>query len=286
MTVLETSKSAGGVDRRHDPSRDRRRVILYTVGLIAFYVGAIIAFHPAIGDRHVLEGGLSYAVMLAPTAGALLAVVAGPGVIRFGRPTWWILAGFLPSVVAFGASLLASALGWVELRADRLPALLAFAVLLSLYGCIAAIGEEIGWRGFLWPLLRRRYTFATSAAIMFVAWWLYHAPLVLLGWYGFQSGLPAFTIGLAGSVLFVGVLTDRSRSIWPSVLAHGSWNGLVAAYFSTTGAVADGVFGGSRTLLGEFGWLATGGMLLLGVVSAVWHVRAARRHRPVNSSAL
>jgi membrane protease YdiL (CAAX protease family) len=273
MTALGTRNTTGRVDRRHDPSRDRRRVLLYAIGLIAFYVGAIVAFHPAIGDQHVLEGGLSYAVMLAPTVGAVLAVVAGPGVIRFGRPTWWILAGFLPSIVAFVAALLASALGWVEIRTDRLPALLAVGVLLSLYGCIAAIGEEIGWRGFLWPLLRRRYSFATSAAVMFVAWWIYHAPLVLLGWYGFKAGLPAFTVGLAGSVLVIGVLTDRSRSIWPSVLAHGSWNGLVAAYFSTTGAVADGTFTGSRTLLGEFGWLATGGMLLLGIVSAAWHLR-------------
>jgi membrane protease YdiL (CAAX protease family) len=279
MTVLGTSNTAGQVDRRHDPSRDRRRIVLYAIGLIVFYVGAIVAFHPAIGDQHVLEGGLSYAVMLAPTIGALLALIAGPGVIRLGRPTWWILAGFLPSLVALVASLLASALGWIELREERLPAMLAVAVLLSLYGCIAAIGEEIGWRGFLWPLLRRRYRFQASAAIMFVAWWIYHAPLVLLGWYGFKDGLPAFTVGLAGSVLFIGVLTDRSRSIWPSVLAHGSWNGLVAAYFSTNGAIADGTFSGSRALLGEFGWLATGGMFVLGVVSASWHLRNQRYAR-------
>lgn len=276
MTVLGTGNTTGRVDRRHDPARDRRRVVLYAIGLIAFYIAAIVAFHPAIGDRHVLEGGFSYAVMLAPTIGALLALIAGPGVIRLGRPTWWILAGFLPSIVALVASLIAAALGWIELREERLPALLAVAVLLSLYGCIAAIGEEIGWRGFLWPLLRRRYTFQASAAIMFVVWWIYHAPLVLLGWYGFKGGLPAFTIGLAGSVLFVGVLTDRSRSIWPSVLAHGSWNGLVAAYFSTTGAIEDGTFSGPRTLLGEFGWLATGGMLVLGIVSASWHLRNRR----------
>jgi membrane protease YdiL (CAAX protease family) len=56
-----------------------------------------------------------------------------------------------------------------------------------------------------------------------VIWWIYHAVLIFAGWYGFMGGIPAFTVGLLGLVLFVGVLTERSRSIWPSVLAHGSW---------------------------------------------------------------
>ncbi len=39
---------------------------------------------------------------------------------------------------------------------------------------------------------------------------------------------------IGGIVLFVGVLTDRSRAIWPSVLAHGAWNGIVAkAYYAS-----------------------------------------------------
>jgi hypothetical protein len=52
---------------------------------------------------------------------------------------------------------------------------------------------------------------------MFVIWWIYHAVLIFAGWYGFMGGIPAFTVGLLGSVLFVGVLTERSRSIWPRV---------------------------------------------------------------------
>jgi membrane protease YdiL (CAAX protease family) len=80
-------------------------------------------------------------------------------------------------------------------------------------------------------------------------------------------------VGLLGSVLFVGVLTERSRSIWPSVVAHGSWNGLVQPYFSSSGAVEDRVFTGDRYLLGEFGWLAAVGMLILGVAFAWWHFR-------------
>jgi hypothetical protein len=79
-------------------------------------------------------------------------------------------------------------------------------------------------------------------------------------------------VALLGFVLFVGVLTERSRSVWPSVLAHGSWNALVTTYFSS-GAVEDRVFTGSQYLLGEFGWLGATGMLVLGVGFVWWHFR-------------
>ncbi|MGB9373650.1 MAG: CPBP family glutamic-type intramembrane protease, partial [Jiangellales bacterium] len=99
-------------------------------------------------------------------------------------------------------------------------------------------------------------------------------PLILLGWYGSLAGLAAFTVAIAGFTLFVGVLTDRSSSLWPSVVAHGAWNGLVATSFAATEGV-DRVpaFSGSDALLGEFGWLAAVTMFVLGLATAWWHTR-------------
>jgi membrane protease YdiL (CAAX protease family) len=187
-------------------------------------------------------------------------------------PSWWLLAAFLPAALVFLITMIAAPVsGAVMFHPEHVVWFLLLAVLLSLLGCIPALGEEIGWRGVLWPQMRRRLTFLASTAIMFVIWWIYHAVLIFAGWYGFMGGIPAFTVGLLGFVLFVGVLTERSRSIWPSVLAHGSWNGLVQSYFSSSGAVEDRVFTGSRYLLGEFGWLAAVGMLILGVGVLLWH---------------
>ncbi|MFM2438549.1 MAG: hypothetical protein RLZ55_1372, partial [Actinomycetota bacterium] len=75
-------------------------------------------------------------------------------------------------------------------------------------------------------------------------------------------------------VLFVGVLTDRSRSVWPSVLAHGAWNGVIAPNYPT--GVGTAAFTGDTALLGEFGWIPAVSMLLLGVAAAFWHVRSGR----------
>jgi hypothetical protein len=111
-----------------------------------------------------------------------------------------------------------------------------------------------------------------TSAVVWLVWSMYHVPVVIGGIYGTVGGLPAFLVAEAGFVLFVGVLTERSRSIWPSVLAHGVWNALVATRFVGPRG-ANEMFSGSSALLGEFGWLAALTMLVLGVAAAVWHVR-------------
>jgi membrane protease YdiL (CAAX protease family) len=261
-------------NRRIDPALDKRRLIVFFAGLIVFYVGVLLTTQPVLNGGQAELDKFVIGVMLAPTIGAVLACVFGPGVIRFGMPSWWLLAAFLPAVLVFLITLVAAPVSrGVTFHPDQVGGLLLMAVVQSLLLCIFALGEEIGWRGFLWPLMRRRLTFLASTAIMFVVWWIYHAGLTFAGWYGFIGGIPAFTMGLFGFVLFVGVLTERSRSVWPSVLAHGSWNGLVQSYFSSSGVVEDRVFTGSQYLLGEFGWLGAAGMLILGVGFVWWHFR-------------
>ena len=247
---------------------------MFFAGLIVFYVGVLLIARPVLNGGEAELNKFVIGVMLAPTVGAIFACVFGPGLIRFGMPSWWLLAAFLPAALVFLITLVAAPVSdAATFHPDQVGALLLMAVPQSLLLCIFALGEEIGWRGFLWPLLRRRLSFLASTAIMVGIWWIYHAGLTFAGWYGFIGGIPAFTVGLVGFVLFVGVLTERSRSIWPSVLAHGSWNALVATYFSSSGSVEDRAFSGSRYLLGEFGWLGAAGLLILGVGFVWWHFR-------------
>jgi membrane protease YdiL (CAAX protease family) len=244
------------INRRIDPALDKRRLIVFFAGLIVFYVGVLLITQPVLNGGEAELDKFVIGVMLAPTVGAVLACVFGPGVIRFGMPSWWLLASFLPAALVFLITLVAAPVSdAVTFHPDQVGAFLLMALVQSLLLCIFALGEEIGWRGFLWPLMRRRLSFLTSTAIMFGIWWIYHAVLTFAGWYGFIGGIPAFTVGLLGFVLFVGVLTERSRSVWPSVLAHGSWNALVATYFSASGAVEDRVSPGASTCwVSSAGW--------------------------------
>ena len=256
-------------------SRTGRQMLLYFGGLLTTYAIGMVTFWPPEGEQP--NDVLFLLIMCAPTVGALLVRFLGGGRIQGGRPTWWILAGLLPAVAALGAYLLGSAFGWDVEDPDVLTAALVGAPAAIATASISAIGEEIGWRGFLWPTLRGRSGFWRTSAIVGVIWWAYHVPLILLGWYGDLSGLAAFTVAIAGFTLFVGVLTDRSRSLWPSLMAHGAWNGLVATSFAVTeGTESVPAFSGSDALLGEFGWLAAASSLILGSLAAWWHVTHPR----------
>jgi membrane protease YdiL (CAAX protease family) len=260
MSVVRSTQTHRD-DRRTDPSRDGRRLVIYFVGLIAVYTAAEIALRPDVVSGDVWALGL----MLAPTAGALLARFLGPAVIVWGRPNRWVLAGLLPGVAGLAGYWIAARAGLIAMDDALLMAALVGAVVGIGTACISAAGEEIGWRGFLWPLTRRRLSFIPATLVVTAIWWLYHVPIVIVGWYGSMEGLPAFTVAILGFGAFVGVITERSGGIWASVLAHGTWNALVATSFTAA-------FTGSEPLMGEFGWIAAISMLILGGASVAWHL--------------
>jgi len=184
------------------------------------------------------------------------------------------LAGLIPAAAVLVFYYLGTGIGIDSLDPKILWQALISSPLAILSASLSAVGEEIGWRGFLWPLFRQKRSFLRTAILVGIIWWLYHIPLILFGWYGTLSGLLAFTVAIMGFTLFVGVLTDRSRSIWPSVIAHGAWNGLVSTGFavSTTGGVRLQAFTGSTIWVGEFGWLAAIGSICVGVAATIWHL--------------
>jgi hypothetical protein len=96
------------INKRIDPALDRRRLVLFFAGLIVFYVGVVLITQPALNGGEAELSKITYGVMLAPTAGAILACIFGPGVIRFGLPSWWLLAGFLPAALVFLITMIAA----------------------------------------------------------------------------------------------------------------------------------------------------------------------------------
>lgn len=251
------------------PGSMGRQLAWYFGGLIAAYAACLVAFWPAEGEEP--SAALLLCLAYAPLVGALLARFFGGGRIQWGRPNWWILVSLVPTVAVLGVYLIGSALGEITLDTGALTSALLFSpIAIVLASLSASVGEEPGWRGFLWPLLRERWGFLVTSLVVAIIWWAFHVPVILLGWYGTLGGLPAFTVALVGFTLFVGVITDRSRAVWPAIVAHGAWNGLAANGFAGNDTPA---FTGSEQLVGEFGWLAAVASLVVGVVATVWHMR-------------
>jgi membrane protease YdiL (CAAX protease family) len=103
-------------------------------------------------------------------------------------------------------------------------------------GCVFALGEEIGWRGFLTPLLARTLSFTKVAMIVGVIWAVWHFPPILRGDYGSGESvtfsLTCFTLMLLGMNLAITWLRLASGSIWPAVLMHGTHNVVIQSVWS------------------------------------------------------
>jgi membrane protease YdiL (CAAX protease family) len=120
-----------------------------------------------------------------------------------------------------GAALLASGIGASELLAAfrAHPALLAAHWLLQVV--VVAVGEEVGWRGWLLPELGVRTTRLRATLGTAAIWTLWHGPLLL----GDPLTLTAFIAGTFGlSVLFAWLRWRVRSGLFAVVIAHASVN--------------------------------------------------------------
>jgi len=104
---------------------------------------------------------------------------------------------------------------------------------------LLTFGEEVGWRGFLFPAVRNRTTEVKANIICGIIWGLWHAPVIAMG-YNFGTGYWGFPwLGIIGMCvlttsmgIFLSFLTRKTGSIWPAVLAHSVFNSLAGVLYS------------------------------------------------------
>jgi len=100
----------------------------------------------------------------------------------------------------------------------------------SVRSLASALGEEIGWSGFLGPRLAARYGFTRAALITGAIWGSWHFPILLFADY-FDSAspavwfaLPCFAIEVLGLSVIILWLRLRSGSVWTGALVHAGVN--------------------------------------------------------------
>lgn len=134
---------------------------------------------------------------------------------------------------------------------------LAMVPLGAVINTIPALGEELGWRGWLLPKLMPLGTIP-ALIISGVIWGLWHAPLVLLGYnYPDAPGWLALTSMVCMCIVIgavFGWLRLRSGSVWPAALAHGALNASAGSglLFAKAGVHLDTT---QATILGWTGWI-------------------------------
>lgn len=116
-----------------------------------------------------------------------------------------------------------------------------------------ALGEELGWRGFLVPKLAERFSFATTAFVSGIIWASWHMPLIIFADY--NGGTPTLYSIACFAIMVVGIsfpfawLRLRSGSVWPVAILHASHNLFIQGFFDQV-TVDTGI---TKYLLSEFG---------------------------------
>ncbi|MGC4035897.1 MAG: type II CAAX endopeptidase family protein [Chitinophagaceae bacterium] len=145
--------------------------------------------------------------------------------------------------------------GWTGLPAGAV--IFFYSIVTGVFGMAGsmatALGEEIGWRGFLVPELYNRIGYTKTALLSGLIWSLWHYPILLFADY--NSGTPAWyglscftTMVIAISFVFAW-LRIRSGTLWTGVLLHASHNLFIQNIFTPL----TGDTGKTKYYIDEFG---------------------------------
>lgn len=125
---------------------------------------------------------------------------------------------------------LKAALGIPSLSTSQVILLWTFLSLIAgtVRSITSALGEQIGWSGFLSPRLAERYGFTRAAFITGAVWATWHFPILFFADYDSASpvwfSLPCFVIELLGLGVIMLWLRLRSGSVWTGALVNASIN--------------------------------------------------------------
>jgi membrane protease YdiL (CAAX protease family) len=151
---------------------------------------------------------------------------------------------------------------------------------------LVALGEEIGWRGYLLPhlLALGRIRAMLLSGLLHGLW---HLPLMLLTPFYHASGNRLIVVGLflltltVAGVLY-GYLRLTSGSVWPATLAHGALSTFWMQFAALTVATSSPLL--LEYLAGESGLFSLlGAALLAGWLVYRWRVELGARQELVKN---
>jgi uncharacterized protein len=210
-----------------DRTRARRGLLIF-LGLMVAFNAVFVAALTVTGDWRWI-----YAMPWSVTLSSIIArLVVREGVadvsFRLGGPRtlYWIVVGVIyplvVTLVAFGAAWLTGLAPFVPPPTEYWVALLFNMAVGTVFAAFTAVGEEIGWRGYL---LIRLIDAGVPRPVLVsgVIWGLWYVPLIVAGlaFAEHPSMLAAIVVSMVWFVA-AGFLLARARletgSIWPCVV--------------------------------------------------------------------
>jgi membrane protease YdiL (CAAX protease family) len=93
---------------------------------------------------------------------------------------------------------------------------------------ITALGEEVGWRGLMYPVMQRIWGWKKAIILSGCIWAVWHLPLVIAGLYLPDTVMiyrvPAFIIEVFALTVIITWIRMKSNSVWTAMLFHAIHN--------------------------------------------------------------
>jgi len=228
-------------------SSDSRRALCLFIGLTLLlswsgwiYIAAhALIIAPGKGDPTHFPG------LMGPALAALMTC----GFSRDRKGAWADMAGRLFDVrrAGFGVWMMALSPLWLfallslsapysglSVHTERLGSYSGLPVMspLQVFGWVFfvnAVGEEVGWRGFLLPRLQKRFGVTGGTGLSALIWGAWHAPLFfcLQTYLGMTPVVLVFGfgLGLLSGAVWLAWLTARAKGLLlPAILWHALYN--------------------------------------------------------------
>lgn len=173
-----------------------------------------------------------------------------------GKWRWWLMAWFSPTILCLlgGAlfylifsELFDSQMGYMSNLAKQLGQDLtkkhfdAFHFWVILGGClttfpvingIPALGEEVTWRGCVYPFLKEKFGNLRGLILGGIIWGVWHWPVIIFGGFNYGTdyfgspwaGPPVFCLTTICLGIFLDYLRTKTRCIIAPAIAHGVIN--------------------------------------------------------------
>lgn len=202
--------------------------------------------------------------MFAPFAAALLAKISLAGMgwhLRLsGKWKWFFVAWFgfsvpaalgaalyylvFPAALDLSGAMLQAQLGeagmqQLDAQGITIQTLMLVQLAQSLtyapfINALLAVGEEVGWRGALYPRLKERFGTTKGRLVGGLIWGVWHWPIMILAGYNYGTdywGAPVlgplvFCVGCVAIGVLVDLLYEKTVCIWIPALAHGAFNAI------------------------------------------------------------
>ncbi|WP_143708925.1 CPBP family intramembrane glutamic endopeptidase [[Flexibacter] sp. ATCC 35208] len=238
--------------------------LLITLAISSIFYAFIIHTGKIMGGRGVFVTGMMWSPALSSflTSWIIKRPISAMA-WKWGESRYQLWSYLVPLLYSLAGYLIIWTVGWGKFYdpefvggvaesfgLEKLPkgiVIALYILLMAGFGMVrsvsSALGEEIGWRGFLVPEMYKVMGYTKTCLITGCIWALWHLPILLFADY--NSGTPAWygfscfsMLVISGSFIYAWFRL-KSGSLWTAVLLHASHNLFIQAIFTPLTLTSD-----------------------------------------------